>query len=105
MHALHAWRIRHWAVYCSTFVAFNAMRKLCLLLSLRCPEPQERDKKIEKYNAAQEVATTLTKNQTWHLNLYFFGISPLLRCLSFNSELRVISITGFLFKFSAKSLC
>ena len=80
------------------------MRKLCLLLSLRCVEPLERDKNIEQY-AAQEVARNLTKNQSWHLSLYFFVIVPLLRSLSFNSELRVISITRFLFKFSAKSIC
>ena len=36
--------------------------ELCLLLSLRCVEPLERDKKFEQY-AAQEVAKTRTKNQ------------------------------------------
>ena len=64
----------------------------------------ERDKKIEQY-AAQEVARTLTKNQSWYLNLYYFVISPLLRSLSFYSELRVISKTRFIFKCSAESLC
>ena len=36
---------------------------LTFLLSLQCVEPLERDKKIEQY-AAQEVARTLTKNQS-----------------------------------------
>ena len=60
--------------------------------------------KSEQY-AVQVVARTLTKNQSSHLNLYFFVIAPLLRSLSFNRELRVISVTRFLFKFSAESLC